>query len=309
MALMLKRWRRSGEDPLGRALRRLHPLADRLRAVRAASPSPGARPRRAGAVALVRQRGGEPFELLLEAPDAEARLALPARTGDRAPAALTGHPRGLSGGKSPPRPASSPSPRRQGAGLLLPQHPPAGAPARAGREAETGPRPGPLPKRERERSSPRFASAIAMLVAAASPEARALGLDPGHAAQPSRAPSSPASRSPTPIPRAIRRCSSGSPCSPRGAGPRAPHSRPPDGLFLDLSGVAHLFGGERAICAHHRASVARFGFTARIAVAGTCRAPPMRSPASAPRHSTLCPLRRRARGSGAAAARRLAGRR
>lgn len=34
-------------------------------------------------VALVRQRGGPPHEWILETPDAEARLALPARSGDR----------------------------------------------------------------------------------------------------------------------------------------------------------------------------------------------------------------------------------
>ena len=34
-------------------------------------------------VALVRQRGGPPHDWLLETPDAEARLALPARSGDR----------------------------------------------------------------------------------------------------------------------------------------------------------------------------------------------------------------------------------
>ena len=50
--------------------------------------------------------------------------------------------------------------------------------------------------------------------------------------------------------------------------PRAALS-PPDGLFLDLSGVAHLHGGERAMCRRILAFCARFGFTARIAVAGT----------------------------------------
>jgi protein ImuB len=45
-----------------------------------------------------------------------------------------------------------------------------------------------------------------------------------------------------------------------------------DGLWLDLSGVAHLFGGERAMCARILAFVKRLGFTARIAVAGTAGA-------------------------------------
>jgi protein ImuB len=50
--------------------------------------------------------------------------------------------------------------------------------------------------------------------------------------------------------------------------PRAALS-PPDGLFLDLSGTAHLFGGEEAMCRRILAFCARAGFTARIAVAGT----------------------------------------
>jgi protein ImuB len=50
--------------------------------------------------------------------------------------------------------------------------------------------------------------------------------------------------------------------------PRAAVSSP-DGLFLDLTGVAHLFGGEAAMCRRILAFCARAGFAARIAVAGT----------------------------------------
>jgi protein ImuB len=42
-----------------------------------------------------------------------------------------------------------------------------------------------------------------------------------------------------------------------------------DGLFLDLSGTAHLFGGEAAMVRHMRRLLARAGFTAQIAVADT----------------------------------------
>ena len=42
-----------------------------------------------------------------------------------------------------------------------------------------------------------------------------------------------------------------------------------DGLWLDLGGVAHLFGGERLMCARILSFLKRLGFTARIAVAGT----------------------------------------
>jgi protein ImuB len=50
--------------------------------------------------------------------------------------------------------------------------------------------------------------------------------------------------------------------------PRAAVSGP-DGLWLDLSGLAHLFGGERALCERILAACARIGLTARIAVAGS----------------------------------------
>ena len=42
-----------------------------------------------------------------------------------------------------------------------------------------------------------------------------------------------------------------------------------DGLWLDVTGGAHLFGGEERFCRRLRRYCARLGFTARIAVAGT----------------------------------------
>jgi len=53
--------------------------------------------------------------------------------------------------------------------------------------------------------------------------------------------------------------------------PRAALSGP-DGLWLDLTGTAHLFGGEKRMCARILAFCARLGFSARIAVAGTAGA-------------------------------------
>jgi protein ImuB len=50
--------------------------------------------------------------------------------------------------------------------------------------------------------------------------------------------------------------------------PRAAVS-PHDGLLLDLTGVAHLFGGEERMCRRIVRFCARAGFAARIAVAGT----------------------------------------
>ena len=44
---------------------------------------------------------------------------------------------------------------------------------------------------------------------------------------------------------------------------------PPDGLLLDITGLAHLHGGEAALHRHLAARFARLGLTARIAIAGT----------------------------------------
>ncbi len=44
---------------------------------------------------------------------------------------------------------------------------------------------------------------------------------------------------------------------------------PPDGLWLDLTGCAHLHGGEERFCRRLRAFCQRAGFTARVAVADT----------------------------------------
>ncbi|MBA3677180.1 MAG: DNA polymerase Y family protein [Sphingosinicella sp.] len=53
--------------------------------------------------------------------------------------------------------------------------------------------------------------------------------------------------------------------------PRAAISGP-DGLWLDLTGVTHLFGGERAMGIRILHFCRRMGFTARIAIAGTAGA-------------------------------------
>jgi protein ImuA len=80
-ALMLKRWRRADEDPLGQ------PSAASTRWRIACAPSATlpvegiGRPR--WRVELARQRGGETFELLMEGTDAQGRLALPAEPRDR----------------------------------------------------------------------------------------------------------------------------------------------------------------------------------------------------------------------------------
>ena len=83
-ALMLKRWRKSEEDPL------LSPSAAVTRWRIACVPSGElpvqsvGRPR--WRIELARQRGGEPFNLVMEGNDAEGRLALPAEPRHRSPA-------------------------------------------------------------------------------------------------------------------------------------------------------------------------------------------------------------------------------
>jgi protein ImuA len=84
-ALMLKRWRRSGEDPL------IVPSAAVTRWRIGCVPS-GELPVEGGIgrprwrLDLARQRGGDPFTLIMEGPDNEGRLALPAEPRHRSPA-------------------------------------------------------------------------------------------------------------------------------------------------------------------------------------------------------------------------------
>jgi len=67
----------------------------------------------------------------------------------------------------------------------------------------------------------------------------------------------------------------------------------PDGLWLDLSGTAHLFGGEEAMGRRILRFCARLGFTARIAIAGTTGAAHALARFSA-EPVTLCPNGREA---------------
>jgi protein ImuA len=90
-ALLLRRWRKVDADPLATP----SPALTRWRIASASSaPLPYEGVGRARwQVALVRQRGGPPHEWILEAPDAEARLALAARSGDRPDQAAGTHRR------------------------------------------------------------------------------------------------------------------------------------------------------------------------------------------------------------------------
>ena len=66
---------------------------------------------------------------------------------------------------------------------------------------------------------------------------------------------------------------------------------PPDGLFLDIGGVAHLWGGEAEMAADLAARLGRDGLSARIAVADTAGAAwaLARSPAAAAEPQVLAP--------------------
>lgn len=81
-ALLLRRWRKSGEDPLAAP----SSAVTRWR-IGCAPSAPAAHGAGLGRgrwrVALERQRGGPAHDWILEIPDAEARLALPARFADR----------------------------------------------------------------------------------------------------------------------------------------------------------------------------------------------------------------------------------
>ncbi len=46
-------------------------------------------------------------------------------------------------------------------------------------------------------------------------------------------------------------------------------TNPPDGILLDISGCAHLFGGEEKLRADLSARLIGFGFAHRVAMAGT----------------------------------------
>jgi len=126
------------------------------------------------------------------------------------------------------------------------------------------------------------------LLAAACPRARALGLAPGMALAKARV---------------LVRGLDVRPADPEGDAawlgrlglfaarrwtPRAASSGP-DGLWLDLTGVAHLFGGEENMCRRILAFCRRLGFSARIAVAGTAGAAHALARFGIERPLILCP--------------------
>ncbi|HEY0084437.1 MAG TPA: DUF6504 family protein [Allosphingosinicella sp.] len=131
-----------------------------------------------------------------------------------------------------------------------------------------------------------------VLVAAVCPEAQALGLGPGMALTQARA-LVPGLQIKDADPEADRALlTSLALFAARRWTPRAAISGE-DGLFLDLTGVDHLFGGEERMCRRILAFCARFGFAARIAVAATPGAAHALA-RHAPGPLTFCPAGREA---------------
>jgi protein ImuB len=109
------------------------------------------------------------------------------------------------------------------------------------------------------------------LVAAASPEARALGLLPGMPLAKARLIAAGLDVRPADAAGDAAWLARLGEFAARRWTPRAAVSGA-DGLWLDLEGVAHLFGGEERMCQRILAFCRRLGFTARIAVAGSAGA-------------------------------------
>ena len=107
-----------------------------------------------------------------------------------------------------------------------------------------------------------------MTIAAACPAARALGLHPGMAATQARAlvtgldirPAEPEADAALLTRLALFAARRWTPCAAVSGA---------DGLWLDLTGTTHLFGGEQRMCERILRFCSRMGFAARIAVAGT----------------------------------------
>jgi protein ImuB len=107
-----------------------------------------------------------------------------------------------------------------------------------------------------------------MTVAAACPSARALGLHPGMAVTQAQALVPGLETLPAEPEADAAFLSQLATFAARRWTPRSAVSDPA-GLWLDLTGVTHLFGGEERMCRRILRFCARLGFTARIAVAGT----------------------------------------
>ena len=78
-ALLLRRWRKADADPLGAAVRRLSPAGGSAARLPRRCAVAGHRPRPLAGRARPPARRPTLIDWILEAPDAEARLALPAR--------------------------------------------------------------------------------------------------------------------------------------------------------------------------------------------------------------------------------------
>lgn len=107
-----------------------------------------------------------------------------------------------------------------------------------------------------------------MVVAAACPLARSFGLKPGMAVTQAQALVPEADIRPAEAEADMSFLTRLALLAARRWTPGAAVSEP-DGLWLDLTGVSHLFGGERRMCERILRFCSRLGLDARIAVAGT----------------------------------------
>ena len=130
---------------------------------------------------------------------------------------------------------------------------------------------GPPPRAGEELVVTQIREGSKVIIAAASPAARAIGLVPGMAVTQARAqvpgvivlPADPAGDLAELQQLAIAAARRWSPLTALSGN---------DGLFLDITGTAHLFGGEAKMTRRIVRLLARLGFTARIAVADTAGA-------------------------------------
>ena len=293
---MLRRWRKADADPLAAAVGRRHPLADRLRAVARRCRSPALGRARAGASRSSASAAAQPHRMDIGGPRCRGspRSSCPicrstgsgGRSGATASrlAGRAGHAQAAASRATAscrPRAAAG-GPARAGRGTA----PPRGFRAASGEERRSSPpsaaasassSPPPARWRARSASIPGWRSTQARMLV---PGLDVRDADPeGDAAWLARLGLFAARR-----------------WTPRAALSGA------DGLWLDLTGVAHLFGGEARDVRAHPALSARGSASPPASPSPAPPAPPMRSPASAasvsssartaakPRRSAALPL-------------------
>jgi protein ImuB len=130
---------------------------------------------------------------------------------------------------------------------------------------------GPPPRAGEELVVTQIREGSKVIIAAASPAARAIGLVPGMAVTQARAQVPSLAIHPADLRGDLAELQRLAIAAARRWSPLTALSGS-DGLFLDITGTAHLFGGEARMARRIVRLLARLGFTARIAVADTAGA-------------------------------------